>query len=327
MGRFRFGAAAAVSLAALVGGCGSVVPNFGEFYDTVPPENLVDAIVGYVHCEVKSQIQFLILDDYDRVLLGRALTGKPLTRRLTWLDDWAAQMTLTLTVDEKSTISPGVTLNTVLPNAISTFPSGNVTTPQSSSVALGASGSVDGTRKGVVSWYIDFREFTKDPMKLAAARRARDKLYAEARAAGTAHVASPCNNPRGVLIQGDIGFREWLYMTLRPAFVEGGVTGDFAEDLKNEAKVSKKDALLHEVTFVVQYNGNVTPSWKLLRVSANPTGPFLSAQRTRTQDLVITLGQATDDAKAAAATAAQNQALAIAIGNAVATAIRSAPPQ
>jgi hypothetical protein len=327
MGRFRFGGAAAISFAALVGGCGAVIPSFGEFYDTVPPEFLVDAIVGHVHCEVKSQVQFLILDDYDRVLFGRVLTGKPLTRRLTWLDDWAAQVTLTLTVDEKSTISPGVTLNTVLPNAVSTFSSGNVTTPQSSSVALGASGSVDGTRKGIVSWYIDFREFTKDPMKLAAARRARDKLYADARAAGTPTVASPCNKPRGVLIEGDIGFREWLYMTLKPAFVEGGVTGDFAEDLKNEIKISKKDALQNQVTFVVQYSGNVTPSWKLLRVSANPTGPFLSAQRTRTQDLAITLGPAPDDAKVAGMVAAQNQALATAIGNAVASAIRSGPPQ
>jgi hypothetical protein len=326
MGRLRFQIATALSFAALVGGCGSVVPGFGEFYDTVPPESLVDAIVGHVHCEIKSQVQFLILDDYDRVLYGPSLTGKPLTRRLAWLDDYAAQVILTLTVEEKSTISPGVTLNTVLPNAVSTFSSGNVTTPQSSSVALGASGSVDGTRKGVVAWYIDFREFTKDPKKLAVARRARDKLYADARAAGTAKVASPCNNPRGVLIEGDIGFREWLYMALKPAFVEGGVTGDFAEDLKNEAKISKKDALLNQVTFVVQYSGSVTPSWKLLRVSANPTGPFLNAQRTRTQDLVITLGQAPDDAKAAAATAAQNQALALAIGNAVATAIRSGPP-
>jgi hypothetical protein len=317
---------AAVALAGSLAGCGTFVPDFGEFYDTVPPSKLIDAIVSHVHCEVKSQVQFIILDDYELASQIHPGTGKKLGRRLNWLDDWAAQVTLTLTVNEKTTLSPGVTLNTILPNAVTTFPNGNVTSPQSVNVSFGVGGSADATRKAVVSWYIDFRDFTKDKAKLAQARLVRDRLYAEARAAGSPVIASLCNDRNGVLIEGDIKFREWLYMMVTPAFVQDGVTGDFVQNLKNEIKVGKKDVLQDQITFVMQYNGNVTPSWKLLRVSANPSGTFFNAQRTRTQDLVITLGPAPNDVKAAAVQKAQNEALASAIGIAVANALRGGQP-
>jgi len=49
---------------------------------------------------------------------------KPQPRRLDWLEKWGTQAMLTLTVDEKSTLSPGVPLNTVLPNATTPFRKG-----------------------------------------------------------------------------------------------------------------------------------------------------------------------------------------------------------
>jgi len=58
-------AAVMAALACTLTGCGTFVPDFGEFYDTAVPESLVDAIVSHVHCEVKSQVEFLILDDID----------------------------------------------------------------------------------------------------------------------------------------------------------------------------------------------------------------------------------------------------------------------
>ncbi len=232
----------AVLLAGSVSGCGTFVPGFGELYDTQPPASLVDAIISHVHCEVKSQVEFIILDDYDLKDTINPVTGKPRGRHLGWLDDYAAQATLTLTVEDKTTLSPGVTLNTVRPNAINAFPNGNVTTPQSFNLGLGVGGSADATGKSVVSWYIDFREFTKHPDKLKAARRERDRLYRAARESGTGKgkVPSICTDQNGVLIEGDLKFREWLYMALRSAFVEGGVVGDYAKALADEARTSKK---------------------------------------------------------------------------------------
>jgi hypothetical protein len=44
------------------------------------------------------------------------------------------------------------------------------------------------------------------------------------------------------------------------------------------------------ITFTATFGGNVTPTWKLARVSANSSGTFLSATRTNTNQLTITMG-------------------------------------
>jgi hypothetical protein len=50
------------------------------------------------------------------------------------------------------------------------------------------------------------------------------------------------------------------------------------------------DTLSIEIKFIIVTNGNVTPTWKLLRVSANTTGSLLGLGRTRTHDVIITIG-------------------------------------
>jgi hypothetical protein len=76
------------------------------------------------------------------------------------------------------------------------------------------------------------------------------------------------------------------------------------------------DTLSIEIKFVIVSSGNVTPTWKLVRVSAN-TGstPLFSMGRTRTHDLIITIGPPTP--------ATANTHLASQIGNAVGNANRT----
>jgi hypothetical protein len=50
------------------------------------------------------------------------------------------------------------------------------------------------------------------------------------------------------------------------------------------------DTLSIEIKFIIVTSGNVTPTWKLLRVTANTSGSLLSLGRTRTHDLIITIG-------------------------------------
>jgi len=54
-----------------------------------------------------------------------------------------------------------------------------------------------------------------------------------------------------------------------------------------------------EITFVSAYGGSVTPTWKLARLSANTSSNLLIAERTNTNDLIITLGplQSDDEAR------------------------------
>ena len=78
------------------------------------------------------------------------------------------------------------------------------------------------------------------------------------------------------------------------------------------------DTLTIEIKFIIVSNGNVTPTWKLLRVSANTgSAPLFSLGRTRTHDVIITIGP---DNLATA-----NTHLASQIGNAVSNGNQAAP--
>lgn len=295
----------------LLSGCGTYVPEIQEFYEAPHGvATMIDAIVNQVQCEVQTGVQFLILDDIDAAEAAKG-AGLNQGRSLSWLDTWAAQVTLTLTIEERSALNPGVAFNTPIIPAVTTFP-GNiaVTTQQNYSLGLGGTFSASATRKETLSWFIDFRKFT-DKASLKKAKLEKDRL---------GDTIPTCNQENGIFIQSDLKLREWMYDVMLPAFVRGGQVPDYAQSLKNEAKKSKKDVISHEVIFVIIYGGNITPSWKLVRISANQGLPLFGAQRSKTQDLIITMGPNEDGQLAIAA---QNTALASQIGIAVANAIRS----
>jgi hypothetical protein len=62
---------------------------------------------------------------------------------------------------------------------------------------------------------------------------------------------------------------------------------------------SKPNTVSLEIKFIIVSSGNATPTWKLVRVSANTgNSPLIAAGRTRTHDLIITFGPK-DDPKTA----------------------------
>jgi hypothetical protein len=55
-----------------------------------------------------------------------------------------------------------------------------------------------------------------------------------------------------------------------------------------------QDSFSQEIKFIIISSGNAQPTWKLLPVSANAGNPpFFSVGRTRTHDLLITIGPPT----------------------------------
>jgi hypothetical protein len=65
------------------------------------------------------------------------------------------------------------------------------------------------------------------------------------------------------------------------------------ENFRDASLVSKDGSVLqHEVKFVIETDASATPSWKLTRATVNPGTDFLTLSRTRTNDLIITLGPA-----------------------------------
>jgi hypothetical protein len=320
--RKPLGANAALLAALCVVGCGTTTPSFHEFYDSEDSATMIEAITEHTQCEVRDAVQFLVLDDRDAAAVKSRLTKKTEQPSLAWLSNWDAQVTLVITVDEKSSLNPSVALTPPLASKTSTFGDGSSTiTTQNLSLGIGATGSVDATRKGTISWLIHFKDLLDDT-SLAQARVKRDQLYKAALETGAKTIPTTCEHRHGAFIQGDLAFRDWLYTALVPAAIKNGLIGNFAEALSAEAAASKKDVIQDDITFVVLYGGSFNPVFKLLRVAGGQASPPLfGVQRTRTQDLLITLGPEAPDGKLSQA--AQNQALASLIGIAVANAIRN----
>ncbi len=101
-----------------------------------------------------------------------------------------------------------------------------------------------------------------------------------------------------LLIQSDLGLKDWLVGALKtegsiysdqmPSSGTSGATNNGGSGSKTAFEPSE---LSIEIKFIVVSTGNVTPTWKLVRVSANTgNSPLFSSGRTRTHDLLITFG-------------------------------------
>ncbi|MGK9337339.1 hypothetical protein [Sinorhizobium meliloti] len=82
------------------------------------------------------------------------------------------------------------------------------------------------------------------------------------------------------------------------------------------------------LAFVISYGADITPTWTLTRVTVNPAAPFLGAKRTKTSQIIITLGpiesKETLAGQAELALQARVQHESALIGGSTASAIQSA---
>jgi hypothetical protein len=228
-------------------GCGTYVPEIQENpVDQAGGQLLVKAIVNSVHCAVKNAV--------IEALGPKGVPQNLSQRQGAFMNNWGAQMALTLTVEEKSTLNPVSVLTPVSPpTAIFTL-------------GLGAAASSDAIRKETLNFY-----YTVD--QLRSGRLCPDPNNLEPYA------------PRdSLLLQNDLRVTEWLLDVIMAVGTrEIGVPID-------AKSILKQNVIAHEVKFEVVTSGNITPAWKLLRATVNQSGTFLSASRDRTHDLTITFG-------------------------------------
>src|ERR1700730_2684832 len=166
-----------------IGGCGTYVPKIELLAGS---QQEVSIIVNKIANQVRCEIRQAVLDAtgrYDEVA---------------WLKDWSAKVTLKIVVDEKSTFAPGISLNTIFPNAITVFGSQMVTTAQSYSFGIGGQFSSDATRTEQVGFFFVFGE-----------------LIAQ---------SGPCPYGEGTLIQSDLKLGEWLLAASLVASTPGTVS-------------------------------------------------------------------------------------------------------
>jgi hypothetical protein len=302
----------------VLGGCGLYVPDKEPFADDSPDPNTLKSsqgdyenkIVNHVTCEIENG-------------LYEAQQKLPLP----WLETWGTTVTLTITAQEQGGVNPGVSLIRPLENSVRTFPAGGmVTSPQSFSLGIGASGSANATR----SETIQFTNVNRDLMAFAKKH------------------PSSCDDFKDglrVMINGDLKIRQFIYDKLYVAgFGNANDTlhfydsnGNFCEKNgkcynKNDKEIghcsanneivgsdnkpimdpTRKKTLkclgvpqnssmwplyntfTEEITFVASVSGNITPTWKFATSVFNPSSNLISAQRVYTNDLIITIGPMQD---------------------------------
>jgi hypothetical protein len=216
-------------------GCGTYVPNIQENPWASDPNRLVEAIVASIHCEIKNAVTYVI--NTDRLNYWDPATHNPSLKADWLLNDWGAQLQITLTTDEQSALSPSGSYS---PNIFTLLGGANI--------------SSEATRTDTLNYYYTVKS-----------------LY------GTGFGCTPKiisdldleNHPVGsLLIQSDLKLRDWLSAVVLghgtdqiPITKPTGVTNP-----------SFSNAILHDVKFQVITSGNITPTWKLALATINLTG-------------------------------------------------------
>lgn len=160
----------AVVISAFCSACGTYVPGHHEFYQSRGEGSVAIAmIINNVVCETRDAVYDIINRDKNLVF------NKTIPERQTkWLDDWGAQLTLNLTVNEKGGITPSVLAS----------PASASLTPFS--IAAGGTLSSEANRIDKLHAYYSVRELS----------RAR---------------CDESQRPGGLyLMQSDLKLREWL---------------------------------------------------------------------------------------------------------------------
>jgi hypothetical protein len=233
------------------GGCGLYTPAKDPFKSDTPTKEYAATDQGNYENRLVNHITCEISE------------GLHQSKRLQvpWLDRWGTTVTLTITTEDQSGVAPGITTINPLQNVVFSFPSGgNVTAAQSFSFSAGATASANALRTETIQFTLRNREL----LSLGS---------------------SVCKRTPGLLIDGDLKIRQFIYDKATIASLGNATLGEDRPPFNTWTE---------ELTFVAAYGGSLTPTWKLARITANTASNLVVAERTNTNDLIVTLGPLSD---------------------------------
>jgi hypothetical protein len=262
----------ALALAPAMTGCGLSTPDIHEVWQGAEGTRKLEfEIKRRIYCDLKHAVQ--------SVRSSMSLTTEDskthkLTVQQILPDDWGTQISLLLQVDESTSFNPGVALTTPFSNAISKFSNGTVTTPRSFSLGLGATLSSTATRIDKFDPYYTIGYLNQPDTPTSICNDKND----------------PFSGDRGVVASGslmlssELRLDQWLHDAM--------FTDRLLPSVSSQSSGSvTPDTVSIEIKFIVVSSGSINPVWKLLPITVNNgSASLLSAGRTRTHDLLITIG-------------------------------------
>jgi hypothetical protein len=173
--------------------------------------------------------------------------------KVPWIDKWGTSISLNLTWDDVSTVNPNLLFATPIGSDLF-------------SAGAGVSGSAHATRNEDITFTLDNKTLLKEAELNKRTQGVLD-----------------CSTLQGgVTVLSNLRIEEFIY---DKATIAGG-----PEARTTRIEYPEFSTFQETLTFVVSFGGNITPSWKFIRLSVNPSGQFLSAARTNTSVIIITLG-------------------------------------
>lgn len=266
-------------LCLFLSGCGLYAPRKDLFHDNVIEDNggtrqgnIESNIIANVRCEVI-----------------KGLFEAEATQKVPWIGGWGTSVSLNLTWDEQSNVSPGLNYSTPLHVG------------ESFSVGAGASASAHATRQENIT-------FTWDNKTLLEEGRLNHRVP-----------GLDCSKlTNGVTVNSDLMIDEFI---LDKATIAGNGN---ASNLG--LKYPEFSIFQETLTFVVSFSANGTPTWTLTQFTV-PNGTLVGAGRSNTSVIIVTLGKlenpATPAGPAELIEQARIQQEAATIGAATATSIIS----
>jgi len=245
-------------------GCGTLVPQIGEIWDDNSGNSAHDLemkIKKKIYCELQYAVSFINNPNYRETFkqyyLWKEKNIKPLP------ESWGVQVQIFLTVDENTALAPGVTFNTPMIPGTTFFPN-KITVPgsQSYSFSLGGTLSSDAMRVDKFTFYYLVKDLEGEQPQCSPDNRDPEDFQGSS-----------------LLLESDLGIYKWL---------------NNAMNIRSSVGTSQpvqQEVMSYDVKFDILSSGNVTPTWKLVRVTTSSSNLF-STKRERTHQMILTFGPA-----------------------------------
>jgi hypothetical protein len=250
-------------------GCGFGVPEMNPFYPDQEFGTGSYSTQGKFENDVVDHIKCSIQKGLLRV--AGYINGKPVPY-VDWLykdpNGWGTSINLTLQVDELSNANPGVTATNQWGNEIKILPlAQKAIYPQSFLFGAGGTGSAHSTRQETIQYTYSNAILLKE---------ARDKIR---------------QNPNGLLCdEGMDGFQIQSNLKIDDFIWDKATIAAAGNDTELYRNWAPFGVFQDQLTFVASYGANVTPTWHIETVVLGTNSPLLSATRTNTDTLIMTMG-------------------------------------
>jgi hypothetical protein len=254
----------ALSVISLCGGCGTNIPSQVEVWDRGNPqavEEMQKQIKYSIYCELRDAVRSVRGGPKTvRYRDGKVVGGQ---NEISLPDTWGAQITMSFTVDETGKFNPGIT---------STYPI------QDFAISLGANLSSQAMRieKFETFYTVPELAYTYSDREVCKERPDFDL--------GRQSSSSP------MTVLSELGIREWLPKAYN---VSNFLRSSRAKDRVGSplgASGFASDGFSYNIKFVIVAEGSVNPVWKLVRITTSESPALFIANRTKTHELLITIG-------------------------------------